>query len=461
MEVVKLLLFTFCLVDPRQRRITPRLVQVQTALPRTLLAQHAQALPQEVFLLGYAINNGLLTDPPPQAVVPIRTGTFQLAIDQRLGLDQAIFTVINKRLQFAHATAFFNQVAPRIVGIFLIPPAFEAVVFDVIELAGVEIQPVRRGVVAEFFAVDQLPSVTAVQLAVGFVFVLDLAAQFIEGADQFAGRVVLVTAVDRVVGVFDQQVGLDAGVVDAREFFCRQARSKLPTLATHGVVTEAAGERALGAQHFAVQVVALDVADQLAVEVELVQVAAAVVQVIEVLAGGQRQRGEVAQWIVFVGQGALRRSLLDQSAEQVVGEFERFFADADLLALRGRQALDRQQTVAVVIRIILTGIGIELGQQPANAVALELGTALWPFTAFAVARFIDLRQMTAEVVAEASGQVVDAFFFDQSVGRIVGKLIRRVVFVDQCSQANRRVVFVADALALGVLTTARQTTGGT
>jgi hypothetical protein len=69
--------------------------------------------------------------------------------------------------------------------------------------------------------------------------------------------------------------------------------------------------------------------------------------------------------------------------------------------------------------------------------------------------------MTAEVVAEASGQVVDAFFFDQSVGRIVGKLIRRVVFVDQCSQANRRVVFVADALALGVLTTARQTTGGT
>jgi hypothetical protein len=40
----------------------------------------------------------------------------------------------------------------------------------------------------------------------------------------------------------------------------------------------------------------------LAVEVELVQVAAAVVQVIEVLAGGQRQGGEVAQWIVLVDQ---------------------------------------------------------------------------------------------------------------------------------------------------------------
>ena len=92
-----------------------------------------------MFLLDHAINNGLLTDPPSQAVVSIKTTAFQLAVDQRLGLDQVVFAVINKRLQFAHAAAFFNQVAPRIVGIFLIPPAFEAVVFDVVELAGVEI----------------------------------------------------------------------------------------------------------------------------------------------------------------------------------------------------------------------------------------------------------------------------------------------------------------------------------
>jgi len=153
----------------------------------------------------------------------------------------------------------------------------------VIKLAGVEVQPVRRGVVAEFFAVEQLAGVAAVQLAVGFVLVLDLAAQFVEGTGQLAGRVVLVAAVDRVVGVLHQQVGLDTGVVQAREFFRRQARGELPALAAHGVVAEAAGERALGAQDFAVQVVALDVADQLAVEVELVQVAAAVIQVIEVL----------------------------------------------------------------------------------------------------------------------------------------------------------------------------------
>ncbi len=115
--------------------------------------------------------------------------------------------------------------------------------------------------------------------------VLDLAAQFVEGAGQFASRVVLVTAVDRVVGVLHQQVGLDAGVVEAREFFRRQARGELPALAAHRVVAEATGERALGAQGFAVQVVALDVADELAVEVELVQVATAVVQVIYLLVG--------------------------------------------------------------------------------------------------------------------------------------------------------------------------------
>jgi hypothetical protein len=83
--------------------------------------------------------------------------------------------------------------------------------------------------------------------------------------------------------VLHQQVGLDAGVVDAREFFRWQARGELLTLAAHGVVAEAAGECALGTQDFAVQVVAFDVADQLTVEVELVQVAAAVVQAIEVL----------------------------------------------------------------------------------------------------------------------------------------------------------------------------------
>ena len=90
----------------------------------------------------------------------------------------------------------------------------------------------------------------------------------------------------------------------------------------HGVVAEATGEFALGAVDLSGEVVALDVADELAVKVQLVQVAAAVVQVVEVLACGQGQRGEVAQWIVFVVQRALGCGLFDQTVQQEVGEFE-------------------------------------------------------------------------------------------------------------------------------------------
>jgi hypothetical protein len=60
----------------------------------------------------------------------------------------------------------------------------------VIKLTGVEVQPVRRRVVPELFTVHQLAGVTAVQLAVGFVVVLDLATQFVGGAGQFAGGIV-------------------------------------------------------------------------------------------------------------------------------------------------------------------------------------------------------------------------------------------------------------------------------
>ena len=116
------------------------------------------------------------------------------------------------RLQPTYPAAFFNQVAPRIVGIFLIPPLLDPVVFDVIKLTGIEVQAIRRRVVSELLTVHQLAGITAVQLTVGLILVLDLAAQFVEGANEFAGRIVLVTTVNRVVGVFYQQLRLNAGI---------------------------------------------------------------------------------------------------------------------------------------------------------------------------------------------------------------------------------------------------------
>ncbi|KUR42063.1 hypothetical protein PSTA9_03783 [Pseudomonas syringae pv. tomato] len=233
----------------------------------------------------------------------------------------------------------------------------------------------------------------------------------------------------------------------------------MPGLATDGVVAEATGEFALGAVDLAVQVVAFHVADQLPVEVQLVQVAAAVIQVVQVLAGGKGQRGQVAERIVVVGQRALGRGFFRQAAEDVVGKFQLFSRDAEFSAAVSRLALDGQQAVAVVVREILTGVVVESGQQTANRIALEIRAALWPFAFFAVAGFFNLSQMPAQVVTETAGQLVDAFFFDQPVGMVVGESVGRIVFIGQCHQAQGLVVLVRDHQPLGVLAADRQATG--
>ncbi|WP_416146940.1 hypothetical protein [Pseudomonas syringae] len=163
-------------------------------------------------------------------------------------------------------------------------------------------------------------------------------------------------------------------------------------LAAHAVVAEATGEFALRVVDLAVQVVALHVADQLPVEVQLVQVAAAVIQVVQVLAGGKGQRGQVAERIVVVGQRALGRGFFRQAAEDVVGKFQLFSGDAKFSAGVGLFALNRQQPVAVVVFVVLTRIVVEFGQQATNRVALKKGAAAWLFAFVAVADFLDLCQ---------------------------------------------------------------------
>ncbi len=106
------------------------------------------------------------------------------------------------------------QLVPRVVLVFVVAPLFEAVVFDAVEAAGVEVQAVAGSVVAEFFAVEAFFGVVFKQAAVGFVLVGDLAAQFVEGAAQLAGRVVFVAAVERVVGVLYVALWLYERVLD-------------------------------------------------------------------------------------------------------------------------------------------------------------------------------------------------------------------------------------------------------
>ena len=76
----------------------------------------------------------------------------------------------------------------------------------------------------------------------------------------------------------------------------------------------------MSAQHFAVQAIAFEVADDLAVEVDLVQVAAAVVEAIEPAAVGQLGLDQVAEFVVVVVQAASRALFFEQLAEGIVGE---------------------------------------------------------------------------------------------------------------------------------------------
>jgi hypothetical protein len=79
----------------------------------------------------------------------------------------------------------------------------------------------------------------------------------------------------------------------------------------------------LGTQDFTVQAVAFEVADDATVEVDLVQVAAAVVQAVEPAAFGQLGLDQVAEFVVVVVQVARRAMFGKQLAESVVGEVER------------------------------------------------------------------------------------------------------------------------------------------
>ncbi len=226
------------------------------------------------------------------------------------------------------------------------------------------------------------------------------------------------------------------------------------------VIAKVTGELALGAVDLPVQVVALHVADYLTIQVQLVQVPAAVIQVIDLAPVRQGQRGQVAERIVLVAQGAIGRDFLGQPTQQIVAVLQLLLGHPKLLADTARVPLDAQQPVTVVIGEPLLIIAIELGNQSANGVALEQRMPLRPLGVFAVANFIQPRQVATNVVAEAPGQVIHPHFLAQPVRGVVGKAVGRVVLVDQRGQADRLVVLVANPLALGVLTAARQAARG-
>ena len=84
----------------------------------------------------------LLGNASSKAVVLVRAGAMKLTVEHRFRTYEAVFTVVGKRLPFRQTAALLDQVAPGVVGVFLITPLLEAVVLYVVEVAGVEVQAI-------------------------------------------------------------------------------------------------------------------------------------------------------------------------------------------------------------------------------------------------------------------------------------------------------------------------------
>ncbi|SOQ03929.1 hypothetical protein CFBP4215_04864 [Pseudomonas syringae pv. syringae] len=132
-------------------------------------------------MVGLTLDLPLFGNASAQAVVLVAAGAFHLTVSHGLGFDQAVFAVVGEGLPAHDADDFLDQVAPRVVLVFVVAPLLEAVVFDAVEAAGVEVQAVAGGVVAEFFAVETFFGVVFEQAAVGFVFVGDSRASIFVG----------------------------------------------------------------------------------------------------------------------------------------------------------------------------------------------------------------------------------------------------------------------------------------
>ena len=77
----------------------------------------------------------------------------------------------------------------------------------------------------------------------------------------------------------------------------------MPFQTTQGIEFVTAGEFTLCAEDFAVQLIAFDVGDDFVVKADLVQVAAAVIQIVDLSAVGQDGGGAVAVEVVVVADG--------------------------------------------------------------------------------------------------------------------------------------------------------------
>ena len=184
-------------------------------------------------------------------------------------------------LIFAIGQLAVDQVAQCVVGVFDAVVFFEAVATGkVVALSfGCFVgKDVVGGVEGEGFAATGLAVAGFLNASDFVVNVMEDAASLVGALDQVAGFVVDVAAVDGASG--------QRGLFAAGSLYAAP-NGTLAFQTAHGVVVVQAADAALCSLDFSVQFVVFDVADDFAVEADLVQVSAAVVEVIDMAAVGQ------------------------------------------------------------------------------------------------------------------------------------------------------------------------------
>ena len=372
------------------------------------------------------------------------------------GADELVFEVVLIILVFAIGQLAVDQVAQCVVGVFDAVVFFEAVAAANVTAFALPFgrfvgKDVVGGVEGEGFAAAGLAVAGFLNASDFVVNVIEYAASLVGTLNQVAGFVVGVAAVDGAAG---------QRFLFAAECLCAVLDGTLAFQTAHGVVVVQAADAALCPLDFAVQFVALDVADDFAVEADLVQVSAAVVQVINMAAVGKDGADAVAQRVVSVAySGALAvvdGGFADEAVEFVVDEFDAAVMVAGFGQVAGNQVVFETGAADAFVFALSVAAGdfaALLFDQLAEDVAFEmmdvpsLGAVFQTTLIGALAVFGLLNQLSGGIVAVGGNFAVPAGFLDQVVGLVVIETVGFAVFVGKDGQTAGFVVGIGKGMA--------------
>ena len=307
------------------------------------------------------------------------------------------------------------------------------------------------GVEGEGFAAAGLAVAGFLNASDFVVNVIKDTASLVGALDQVAGFVVGVAAVDGAAG---------QRVLFAVKRLCAAPDGTLAFQTTHGVVVVQAADAALCPLDFAVQFVAFYVADDFAVEADLVQVSAAVVQVIDMAAVGQDGADAVAQRVVSIAYGGalavVDGGFADKAVEFVVGEFDAAVLVTGFGQVAGNRVVFETGAADAFVFALPVFVGHFAAlffDQLAEDVAFEmmdvpsLGAVFQTTFIIALAVFGLLDQLSGGIIAVGGDFAVPAGFLDQVVGLVVIETVGFAVFVGEDGQTAGFVVGIGEGMA--------------